>query len=933
MRFFFLLLLFLAGNLQAQLIWTEPFFPKQNQPVTVFFNAKEGTAGLEGCNCDVYVHTGVLIEGKNGWQNVPTQWGQANPAWEMTPVAGQDDLYSYDIEPNIDDYYSVAANDVVTHLAFVFRNATGSLEGKDVGGQDIFYPVYPENLGLATRFLSPAGSGNIYQIGETAAIWGVASETADLTLYENGNLIAQANGTSISFDLEITAAGNYEILLVADDGVETSESTFLITVPQVIAPQELPAGMEPGINMLGDTAMILALYAPQKDNVFVIGSFNDWTPSADYQMIPTPDGTTWWLLVEGLEAGGTYTFQYLVDGAIRVGDPYSTLVLDPNDDPFIPAITYPNLPPYPVGKTTGYVTLVQPGAPAYEWATEDFERPGQTRLNVYELLVRDFVARHDYTTLIDTLDYLQNMGVNAIELMPVNEFEGNISWGYNPSYHMALDKYYGTINEFKRFIDSCHARGIAVIVDVVYNHAFGESPLAQLYFQNGKPAPNNPWLNVDAKHPFNVGYDFNHESQATRFFIKKVMKYWLEEFRIDGFRFDLSKGFTQVNNPNNVGAWGAYDASRIAILKDYADSMWDTDPDAYVILEHFADNNEEKELANYGMMLWGNMHGAYTTSGRGFSSALTGVSYKSRGFTLPHLVHYMESHDEERIMYSALTSGNQSNPIHDVRDLEVALKRIELNSAFFYPVPGPKMLWQFGEVGYDINIDFNGRTGPKPIKWEYFQDEDRRRLYDVTSALMHLRNTYDAFHSSDYLVRIGSANPYNKVKNIHLNHPDMNVTVLGNFDVYDFSITPFFQHTGMWYEYFSGDSLLVGDTQAPLMLTPSEYRLYTDVKLPAPPMGYIQTSGLRPVITDAFRLQLSPNPSPGQLQASFTMPQALDGRLELYDLSGKRVQALYEGRFAAGANQLDFQLQVPAGTYLALLTAGHQSQVAKLVVR
>lgn len=933
MRLFFFLLLFLAGNLQAQLIWSDPFFPKQDEPVTIYFDAKEGTGGLEGCNCDVYVHTGVFLKGKNGWQNVPTQWGQANPDWQMTPVPGEDDIYSYTIEPDITSYYSVAASDTVTSLAFVFRNATGSLEGKDVGGQDIFYPVYPADLPLTTRFLNPAGNGNIFQTGLTLPVWGVASEAADLFLYENDVLIAQSTGTSITFDLDITTPGNHEIKLVADNGVETDESTYLIAVPLDIPPQELPAGIEPGITLLGDTAMTLALYAPGKDNVFAIGSFSNWQVNTDFQMIPTPDGTTWWTEISGLQPGEDYTFQYLVDGAIRIADPYATVVLDPNDDPFIPSVTYPGLPPYPNGLTTGYVTLVQPGAPEYEWAIEDFEQPDQTRLTVYELLVRDFIGRHDYTTLIDTLDYLQNLGVNAIQLMPVNEFEGNISWGYNPSYHMALDKYYGPINEFKRFIDTCHARGIAVIVDVVYNHAFGESPLAQLYIENDKPTPDNPWLNVDAKHPFNVGYDFNHESEATKFFIKKVMKYWLEEFRIDGFRFDLSKGFTQVNNPNDVGAWGAYDASRIAILKDYADAMWNVNPDAYVILEHFADNTEEKELANYGMMLWGNAHGAYTQTGRGLFGSLTTVSYKSRGFTVPHLVHYMESHDEERIMYSALNSGNQANPEHNVRNPKVALNRIELNSAFFYTVPGPKMLWQFGELGYDYSIDFNGRTGPKPIKWDYFDDEDRRRLYDVTRSLIHLRNQYEVFHTDDYFVRIANNTPQNRGKSIHLDHPDMNVTVMGNFDVYDFSITPNFQHTGVWYEYFSGDSLVVDDVLAPVFLTPSEYRLYSDVKLPAPPMGYIETTGLRPVITDAFALKLSPNPSPGILQASFTLPRAMEGTLELFDLSGKRVQLLFDGRFSSGANYLDTRLQVPSGTYIVLLTAGDQSQAAQLVVR
>ena len=934
MRFFTTLLaLSLLCAAQAQLIWSEPFFPKQNESVTIYFDATEGTGGLAGCNCNVYVHTGVLLKGSNGWQKVVTQWGVANPDWQMSPVAGQDDLYAYTIEPSIHEFYNLSATDTVTALAFVFRNANGTLEGKDIGNQDIFYEVYPEDLGLATRFLRPAGAGSVFHLGSTMPIWGAASQTADLTLFENGNpLILESGATQLEYELEITFPGAHEITLVADNGSETAESTFSFTVPDALAPEELPAGADLGINLLGDTSMILALYAPGKQSVFAIGEFSNWQPMLEYQLRPTPDSTTWWTRIDGLQAGETYLFQYLVDGAIRIGDPYSTLVLDPFNDPFIPAVTYPDLPPYPSGLTTGYVSVVQPGAPQYEWAIEDFDRPDQTRLTVYELLVRDFIGRHDYETLIDTLDYLQDLGVNAIELMPVNEFEGNISWGYNPSYHMALDKYYGTINEFKRFIDTCHARGIAVIVDVVYNHAFGQSPLAQLYFEGGKPAPDNPWLNPDAKHPFNVGYDFNHESEATKYFVKKVMSYWLSEFKIDGFRFDLSKGFTQVNNPNDVGAWSSYDASRIAILKEYADVVWDVAPGAYVILEHFADNTEEKELADYGMMLWGNTHGRYTQTGRGLAGSLNDVSYKSRGFALPHIVHYMESHDEERIVYSALNSGSQANQFHNVRDLEVALRRIELNSAFFYTVPGPKMLWQFGEVGYDYSIDFNGRTGPKPIRWDYFEDENRRRLYEVTSALNFLRNNYEVFHTEDFFMRIGNNTPMNRVKSIHLDHPDMNVTVLGNFDVFDFSITPYFQHTGVWYEYFSGDSLLVEDTQNPILLTPSEYRLYSDQPLPPPPFGYVQTTGIKPVITDAFQLKLSPNPSDGLLQASFSLPEALDGRLEIYDLSGKRHQVLFDGRLQAGAQQLTSTPNVPAGTYLVLLTAGRQSQVAKWVV-
>ncbi len=154
------------------------------------------------------------------------------------------------------------------------------------------------------------------------------------------------------------------------------------------------------------------------------------------------------------------------------------------------------------------------------------------------------------------------------------EFSGNLSWGYNPIYHTAVDKYYGTANKLKQFIDLCHQNGIAVILDMVLNHADNLSPLAMLWWDDiqNRPAQNNPYLNPVARHPFNVFNDFNHESNATKYFVDRVNEYWLKQFKFDGFRFDLSKGFTQ-NFPIDVGQWSQYDQSRINILTRMADKI------------------------------------------------------------------------------------------------------------------------------------------------------------------------------------------------------------------------------------------------------------------------------------------------------------------------------------------------------------------------
>lgn len=925
-----------AFGLQAQVIWAEPAFPTVNDEVVIYFDATQGTGGLEDCNCDIYIHTGVITDASNGpsdWKNVQMSWGVANPDWQLQPVPGEDNLYTYTISPSIEDFYNIGAGTTVLEMAMVFRNANGSLEGKAQGGLDIYYPVYPEGLPFSSILLAPSQNSLVAENGSEILVRAATSEVSDLTIFDNGLPVHTENGLSFTYDLPVNGAGTHFVELVFDNGTTQISESFSYVIPNAQQVEPLPAGVEPGILLEGDTAMTLALYAPNKQHVFVLGSFNNYLPDTSYQMNLSPDGTTWWLRIEGLESGETYLYQYLVDGSLKIADPYSTLILDPSNDSFIPEVTFPDMPEYPTGLTNGFLTVIQPGAPQYEWQVDDFVPPVKGELTVYELLLRDFIDRHDYETLIDSLNYLVELGVNAIELMPVQEFEGNISWGYNPSFHMALDKYYGTANEFKRFVDTCHALGIAVIVDIVHNHAFGQNPMVQLYF-DGKPTLESPWFNRDATHPFNVGYDFNHESEATRLYFKKVMKHWIEEFRLDGFRYDLSKGFTQVNNPDDVGAWGQYDASRIAILKDYADSNWESNPEFYVILEHFADNNEELELAEYGMMLWGNLHGIYTNSARGVGTNLNGINYQVRNFPEPDLIFYMESHDEERIMYSCLQQGVQTNPVHNIRQEAVAIRRIELNSNFFYPVPGAKMLWQFGELGYDININFNGRTGPKPILWDYFEEENRRRLYGVTSSLINLRRDYPVFHTTDYDLRISGLNPQFRVKSIHLNDPEMNVAVLGNFHVFEFPITPYFQHTGTWYEYYTGDSLQVTDVEAPIDLLPGEYRLYTDVKLPPPPMGYITTVGIAELAQIDLGLQIFPNPARTQTNLSYKLDVPGQVRIDLFNLQGEWLESLYEGRQAAGSHQLEVGTeQLPAGTYLIAVRLGNLMQTGKLVVQ
>lgn len=581
------------------------------------------------------------------------------------------------------------------------------------------------------------------------------------------------------------------------------------------------------------TGVIFNLYAPGKTSVSVIGDFNNWQPTA---MTPTPDGTRWWVEVDGINPNTEYSYQYEINGSLKVADPYSHEVLDPNNDQYIPASVYPNLKPYPTGKTSGEVTDFEVNAPAYTWKVQTFTRPAQKDLVVYELLVRDFVATHSYQTLTDTLNYIASLGVNAIELLPVNEFEGNDSWGYNSNFMFALDKYYGTPNAYKAFIDACHARGIAVIQDIVLEDQFGSSPMCQMYWDAAanEPAANSPWFDQTTMHPDGVGYQLNHSLAATQYFTENVMKYWMQEYHIDGYRFDEAKGYTQVNSGSDESAWAAYDATRVALWTKYNAYMKSLDPTFYTILEMFSANNEESVYASLGMMCWNNEStpGEQTTMGYATNPSwdLSGMFYDAFGFSStppsPYgLVGYFESHDEERLQYKNEQYGNSSGS-YNVKDLATGLERDEAGAAIMFSSPGPKMLWQFGELGYDISIDQNGRTGDKPILWNYNTDPNRRHLYSIYQKMINMKIKNKVFETTNFSYSLSGA-----VKTIQLLDPSANVEVIANFDVVPETVGISFPAAGTWYDNITGNSITIPTAINNMTLAPGEYHVYSSTAL------------------------------------------------------------------------------------------------------
>ncbi|MDO9154701.1 MAG: alpha-amylase family glycosyl hydrolase, partial [Paludibacter sp.] len=827
-----LLFLVFATFSWAQLVTTSPqFVTHDGGVVEITFDAASplGNLGLNNLVGDVYAHIGVITNlstSNSNWRYVVTPW----PSTTNLALANTDknkltslgnNKYKLTLVPNVRNYFGVPSAETIQKVAIVFRNADGSKTGKTSSGGDIFIDVFQAGLNVA--FINPATDQSV-ALNTSMNISFGASVAAHLNLIINGTSVkTETAATLLSYAYTFSQYIDYTLIAEATAGGVTVKDTVLVCVPAPVTNQTRPAGVRNGINYIDNSKVTLVLHAPLKSNVFVIGEFNDWSQLNAYQM--KKDGDYWWITLSNLTPGRVYAYQYLVDGNIRISDPYTELVLDPWNDKWINErfSIYPNIKTYPEGKTEGLVATFQTAKPAYNWEITNFTMPPRENMVIYELLLRDFTVEKSLQAAITKLDYLKTLGITAIELMPVQEFDGNNSWGYNPNHYFAPDKAYGSPEMYKKFIDECHKRGIAVILDIVPNHATGISPLAKMWWNSAttQTAANNPYFNVTAPHPYSVFHDFNHSYAETREHFKRMVKYWITEYKIDGYRLDLTKGITQ--NQSTESTASNYDQSRIDYLTEYYNAATSVKSDVMFILEHFCNNDEELVLANKGMYLWRNANNAFSQAAMGFqsSSDFGGMNSNPRRW-----VGFAESHDEERNFYKAKEFGSGTIKTDSI----YRISRVPLNIAFTTLIPGPKMVWQFGEMGYDYTIDFNGgRTSEKPSPWGLLNLAHRKAAADASAKIISLRKMYPtAFTAGTFSLQIG-LNDWSAGRRIALTHADLNLVVLGNFtSATTISANPNFPKTGTWYNLLTGATLNVTNATAAISLNAGRVLILTD---------------------------------------------------------------------------------------------------------
>ena len=956
------MLMFISFQGKSQLVTVSPNFPKDDASISIIMDCTRGNKGLMNYanTGDVYVHIGLITSASTGnsdWKYVKYTWGTTDAGAKAFNIGPN--KYQYTVN-NIRSFFAVPAGETIKKIAILFRSGNGNQVQRNADGSDMYISIYGSTL--AGRFIDPPLEPKYFptyepitkNIGDTIRFNWQCNNTSSLQYYFNGSLISTPSGTSIIDSQLISKNGTNTLIVKAVDAATTFYDTLNFFVSPSTAILPLPSGVRDGLNYeSGDTSVILVLMAPNKTRVTVIGDFNNWTEQPEYLMNRTPDGKRYWLRIKGLTPGIEYAYQYFVDGMLRIADPYTQKVLDPSNDTYISSTTYPSLKSYPTGKTTGNTSVLQTAKPAYNWQVTNFSRPDKRSMVVYEMLVRDFIANHDWKTLKDSLGYFKRMGINALEIMPFNEFEGNNSWGYNTSFYFAPDKYYGNDQSLKNFVDECHKAGIAVIMDIALNHAFGQSPMVQLYFDAalGRPTTDNPWYNPVAKHAFNVGYDMNHESLDTRYFVSRVVEHWLKEYKIDGFRFDLSKGFTQnatcdANGGNcNVNNWGAYDASRVAIWKRYYDTVQTKSPGAYAILEHFADNSEEKELSDYGMLFWGNLNYNFNEATMGFvsTSSFDWALHTSRGWNQPHVMAYMESHDEERLQYKNALYGLAGSG-YDIRTLASGLKRLELAASFFLAMPGPKMIWQFGELGYDFSINTcpdgtvnnNCRLDVKPLHWDYLNDDKRKEVFSVYAGMLQLRN-HPLFKAGFVTNRV-ERSLTGAFKWLKLTTDTSNIVVVGNFDVNATTGSLTFPSAGNWYDYFSGTSFTATGAAQSIPLLAGEFHVYVNRNVTYP----INFSNIPTPVVDLsyngkkLSMTVWPNPFRNEGRIEYEIPGSGQTTFKLVNLSGQLIstyKTIYQGKgkYLLPLNKLQIGNNISKGTYFLQMEFEGRKTIQKLV--
>ena len=541
------------------------------------------------------------------------------------------------------------------------------------------------------------------------------------------------------------------------------------------------------------------LFAPYNKGAALIGSFSDW------QEIPMKRGDDGYFRTSVELEDGVYKYKFRVQSNSWFFEPEQWVdVTDPC------ATDIDELS----GKDDGVIHIKDGEriTDTYLWQHDDKPLPADQELVIYELHVGDFsggeddpYARGKYKHVIEKLDYLCELGINAIELMPLKEYPGDYSWGYNPRHFFATESSYGSTAELKQLIDECHNQGIRVILDGIYNHSEASSPLTQIdhdYWYHHSPRdPDNNW-----------GPEFNYEHydeklkiHPARKFIGETIRFWIEEYHLDGIRYDAAR---QIANYDFMH-WIVQEAKKTAGAKPF-----------YNVAEHIP---ETTSITNVDGPMDGCWHDSFYhcilehICGDIFDLERLKdvIDCKRQGFLgATNVVNYLTNHDHNHIMVEL---GNRE--IFD----EEAFRRAKLGVAILMTAVGVPLIWMGEEFGeYKPKQPESSK-----IDWTLLGNDLNRSLFESYKGLTNLRKSNHALYTEniDFIHENAEAKVLAYTR---WNEQGSRVVVIANFSENFLAgyHVPNFPSAGTWHEWTGNYDVESGDDGIITDLGPYEAKVF-----------------------------------------------------------------------------------------------------------
>lgn len=539
----------------------------------------------------------------------------------------------------------------------------------------------------------------------------------------------------------------------------------------------------PGATDHGGGIVTFAIYAPEKRSIHLAGNFNNW----DWDNDPLADrGSGFWVIQKNLPPGPAQ-YQFVIDKDIVVCDPYAQALADG-----------PGLQQQPKA-------IIDVGRPIYQWQHDDFRRAALRDLIVYELHVGDFSEAGTFDGVIKRLDHIRDLGVNAIEFMPLYESRPGDYWGYEPAYYFAVRQSYGRFEDLLRLIDACHARDIAVIIDIVLAHTSHEHPFLRMYQYE-----QSPWHGQGLGEPNQFGLPIlDYSKPATNSFVRDVQAYWLRALHVDGFRYDYLVGIGSddlghglpylMHTARQINPWayligeaipeqpGLVNASEIGAVFHTR---------CRIALECLAC---ERDVIPYN---WGDF--AETVKPFDFKTQ----EYRSASFML----NYIESHDDDRLIRDIREAGF---------DEQTALAKVALGTTALMTCCGEPMLYHGQEFGQDSPK----QLGPSRLDWSRLDWPAGQALHEHLRQMIRLRNSRPSLRSDNFEFLLIDADRHCAVWRRWLGELD-EVVVFANFSGAQQTAAVNMPQPNQWREYDSGE-LLDARPLLQIDLPPYSARVFT----------------------------------------------------------------------------------------------------------